>query len=223
MNWKYLFAIILILLGFLLLLDSLGFYDFSDIISTWWPLIIIAFGIVHLTRKNDSIFFSLVVILIGILLQADNLNYFNFDFWDLFLPLLLIILGFSLILSRRKNSNYNKFKEISDDTNQINIIFGGEKKVISAKDIKSLKASVMFGALELDLLDADFEGNEAYLELDCIFAGVEVIINRSINVIVSGSPIFGGFDDKTRQNIDENSKTLYINYTAIFGGVELKN
>ena len=35
-------------------------------------------------------------------------------------------------------------------------------------------------------------------------------------------PIFGGVENKANTKVDENSHTIYINGTAVFGGVEIK-
>jgi len=222
MNIKNFLAIVLILLGVGLFIDTFNFYNFSYLISTWWPLLIIAFGIIHLTRKKDSIFIALIIIFIGILLQAENLDYFYFDFWDIILPSLLIIFGLSILFTSKRKKNLN-FHKTNNSIDEINIIFGGQKKVITAKDFKELRTTVVFGALELDFSDSDFIENKAFLELDCVFAGIEITVPKNIKIETNGTPIFGGFDDKTKQNTDENSKTLYINYTVIFGGIELKN
>ena len=47
-------GLILVILGILLLLDNLGIADFGDIISEYWPLILIVWGLVILLRKRHS-------------------------------------------------------------------------------------------------------------------------------------------------------------------------
>ena len=44
----------------------------------------------------------------------------------------------------------------------------------------------------------------------------------NVKVKIKSIPIFGGVENKTNTNADENSHTIYINGTAIFGGVEVK-
>ena len=36
------------------------------------------------------------------------------------------------------------------------------------------------------------------------------------------TPIFGGVENKHENSDDKKSKTLYINATCVFGGVEIK-
>ena len=50
----YLGAIILITLGILFLLDNLGFASFGDIISTYWPVILILIGVRIFFRYGGS-------------------------------------------------------------------------------------------------------------------------------------------------------------------------
>lgn len=49
------FGLILVLVGFLLLLDNLGVLDFFDVILTYWPIILIIAGIYFLLRNFQQI------------------------------------------------------------------------------------------------------------------------------------------------------------------------
>ncbi|MDI6767546.1 MAG: cell wall-active antibiotics response protein LiaF [Bacteroidota bacterium] len=48
-------GIILILFGIFFLLDNLGYADFSEIISSYWPLILVIWGISILIRKRPCV------------------------------------------------------------------------------------------------------------------------------------------------------------------------
>jgi len=56
-----------------------------------------------------------------------------------------------------------------------------------------------------------------------LFGGVEIIVPDDWNVIITGTPIFGGIDSKLRRKSDVNSsQDVYIHCTVAFGGVEIK-
>src|SRR3972149_2517929 len=98
MNSRITISVVLILLGIGFLLDSFNYVQFSQTVSDWWPLLIIIFGINHISRKNPPIFSGLLIIGIGVLILADRLNYLSGGFWDAFWPLLLVIIGISILL-----------------------------------------------------------------------------------------------------------------------------
>ena len=52
--------------------------------------------------------------------------------------------------------------------------------------------------------------------------GIEIFVPTGVNIKVKSTPIFGGVSNKTRVEYNESLPTLYINGTALFGGVEIK-
>ena len=43
-----------------------------------------------------------------------------------------------------------------------------------------------------------------------------------VTVKVRSTPIFGGVSNKTKNDSSDHAKTIYIDATCIFGGVEIK-
>jgi predicted membrane protein len=223
MNGRIIFASVLILLGIGFLLDSFNFMPFSVSVSMWWPLIIVAFGIAHISKKNPPIFSGLLIIGIGLILQAEKLNIISQGFWAAFLPLLLVIFGISILLPGRRCFTKHVHHETSGEMN-INSFFSGQNKRIDDKNFTGGNISAMFGGAEIDLMNCELSENGAVLNINAAFGGIEVSIPNTWKVKISGLPIFGGFEDKTVQvESNETSKILYINYNAIFGGIELNN
>ncbi|MCF8019683.1 MAG: DUF5668 domain-containing protein [Vallitaleaceae bacterium] len=97
------FGIILIAVGIISLLSSLGYVESWDVYSTFWPLILILLGIKHLVDYQSSNLFGLILILIGTLFQLDNLNimYFNnLSVGEMIIPMLIILIGLSFIIPK---------------------------------------------------------------------------------------------------------------------------
>ena len=70
--------------------------------------------------------------------------------------------------------------------------------------------------------------DEAVLEVSCIFGGVELRVPETWYVHSRSLPVFGGFEDKTRQpKVDPPAgtkrKTLIVTGVVVFGGVEIGN
>lgn len=51
---KYTWGIILIIIGLLFLLENLGFLDFSDVISRYWPVLLILLGLKIILNRRSS-------------------------------------------------------------------------------------------------------------------------------------------------------------------------
>ena len=81
------------------------------------------------------------------------------------------------------------------------------------------KVTSVFGGVELDMRDVKLEED---LIIDCftLFGGIDIRLPKDVKVEVNGLPIFGGVENKYRNN-DEAKVTIYINHTTIFGGVDL--
>ena len=80
----------------------------------------------------------------------------------------------------------------------------------------------------MDFRDADIEGEEALIEINCLFGGVEIRVPETWHVHSRSLPVFGGYSDKTRatktpDKADINKKTLVITGMVLFGGIEIKN
>jgi predicted membrane protein len=222
MNSRYIFAAILVILGVGLILDQNYVWDFGWIISTWWPLIIIAIGINHLASTNKSIYTGIIILVIGLLLQASELDYLPGGFWGTFWPLLLILAGLWVLRPKR----FKLAKNISDmDKVDYFTVFGGSNQRVISENFKGGSALAVFGGMEIDLREAKISSEGAVLDLTAVFGGIEVSVPEAWNVITKGLPIFGAAENKTHPIIRENeiAPVLKINYFAMFGGIEINN
>jgi len=101
------FGIILIAVGVISLLSSLGYVESWDLYSTFWPLILILLGVKHLVDYQSSNLFGLILILIGTLFQLDNLNIMYFkdlSVGEMMIPMIIILIGLSFIIPKGDES-----------------------------------------------------------------------------------------------------------------------
>lgn len=221
MNARKLFGLILLLLGVLFTLDILNILDFNlgNIISTWWPLIFVFIGISQF--KSGSNTSGLIFTLIGVIIIVNNLNIFDVNFWTIIFPLLLVSIGLHLLFTNKKsssNSLVNDKKKI-----QIDSIFSGSNQVVSSKDIESLEVFALFGGVQLDMREAGFSPNLKPIDLTAVFGGIEITVPSNCQVIVKGSPIFGGIENRTQNSNLEENYEIILDCTAVFGGIEIKS
>ena len=88
-------GLLLIGVGPLFLLDRLGFADFGYVISHFWPLIIVAFGVAKVLRGR--VWPGLWMMAIGLWLEAVRMRWFDLHYSTSW-PLLLIALGAGMVV-----------------------------------------------------------------------------------------------------------------------------
>jgi predicted membrane protein len=62
----------------------------------------------------------------------------------------------------------------------------------------------------------------AVVNVFALMGGISIKVPTDWTVELEGTPVLGGFDEKTMEPKD-NSKRLVIRGTAIMGGVEIRN
>jgi len=205
---------LLVVVGFIFLLDNLGFDIEIPRHVFRWPMIFVAIGIVNLLSGNMRpaiIFLSLGTIF--------YLHYFKLlDISELW-PVIIIIIGLTFLL-RRKSAPKAALNE-QDAFDEIAIFGGGEKKYTS-QNLKGGKVTCVFGGLEIDLRGAKIpEG--AVVEIFCMFGGVEIMVPENWKVNLNTTAIFGGFSDERKNISNDPTTTLNVRGFVMFGGGNLTN
>ena len=110
----------------------------------------------------------------------------------------------------------------TDELVDVVAIFGSVQRMIYAKNFGGGNVVCVFGGSEVNLSQADING-EVVLEVVAIFGGATLFVPPTWNVRAEAAVIFGGVEDKRRQQTLQPGKTLVIKGAAIFGGIEIKN
>ena len=214
--FSLLLGLFLILLGASALLRSFGFPIIDSILHTFWPLFIIGFAVSRFMVRDIK--GGIIMGVVGIVAQLNMLGYTDIDYWALLFPLILIMIGSSIIMKGlslpRKNSNV-----LADTT-----IFGGLEKVITDQEFASGSFVALFGATMVDFKNAKFLNNEAVLDVLIAFGGAEIKVNDDVKVEMELTAIFGGSSDKRTINADKStSQTLKVKGYVLFGAIEVKD
>lgn len=218
------FALVLIGLGVLFLLDQTGQIDAGDIIGNWWPVLIIAFGVMMLLNNPRGYLGALIIIAIGAALLVDELKLLSFSVWDLW-PLILIGIGVLILLGRSPGIFQDTRTIESGDAVNSFVAFGGKNIVNESKQFSGGSITALFGGSTLDLRHAQLAGGRAKLSTTAAFGAVEVIVPQDWRVDLHGVPLFGGMSNKAYSSNSQptDAPTLTISGTAAFGGIEVKN
>lgn len=231
-NRKLVIGIILTFVGIFLLFDNVGILPerIKDILFSW-QMLLISIGLISLASYRGSVS-GILFIIIGVFFLLPKFFNFDFNFIQLFWPVLLIVLGLTLIIKRNEHFHHHpycavkqpKFNEQNDFVDEINI-FGGSKQNVVSKNFKGGKITCIFGGSELDFRNATLSEGENTLELICFFGGVSLIIPPDWKIKSEMIALLGGFADKRHQlpELEQNNKILKIKGIAFFGGGEIKS
>lgn len=215
MNKRNLFwGIVLIVVGILFLGRNMNWWNFSIFFEGWWTLFLIVPSIISLVRK-ESMGTSFLILVLGVLMLLASQEVIEWStIWKVFLPIIIMVVGLSIIFGNRKV----KTKKVKGNAKEYVAIFSGVDEMIG-KIESDFKVTSVFGGVELDMRDVKLEED---LIIDCftLFGGIDIRLPKDVKVEVNGLPIFGGVENKYRNN-DEAKVTIYINHTTIFGGVDL--
>ena len=215
MNKKNLFwGIVLIVVGILFLGRNMNWWNFSIFFEGWWTLFLIVPSIISLVRK-ESMGTSFLILVLGVLMLLASQNVIEWStIWKVFLPIIIMVVGLSIIFGNRKV----KTKKVKGNAKEYVAIFSGVDEMIG-KIESDFKVTSVFGGVELDMRDVKLEED---LIIDCftLFGGIDIRLPKDVKVEVNGLPIFGGVENKYPNN-DEAKVSIYINHTTIFGGVDL--
>ncbi|RJG11786.1 LiaI-LiaF-like domain-containing protein [Massilia cavernae] len=212
-------------LGLLFLLDNLNVVEFNNALQ-FWPLIFIAIGLVKLwdSRNLSGYLVGGAFIALGVLMTLHRMGYIYFSMRTMW-PLIPIGVGVFLIvkaLQRRKEGGVlPQAGDGSDSVVDITTILGGFERRIATPDFRGGEITAVMGGCDLDMRDSSING-EATINVFAVFGGISIKVPRDWTVILHGTPIMGGFDEKTNTPAD-NSKRLIVKGHAIMGGVEVRN
>jgi predicted membrane protein len=215
--------------GVLFLLDNLNIIYLRHVIF-FWPLAFIASGLVALCSDGprSGRVTGIVLVAIGVAMLGNRLGY-EFISWRTFWPLVMIAMG-GLIVYRTlgggrvvhiNTTPYTKDDARSDNVVDITAILGGFERRVSAPDFRGGEITAIMGGCELDLREATLV-TEAVINVFAVWGGITIKVPPDWTVILHGTPVMGGFTEKTARPPD-NSKRLVVTGYAIMGGVEVRN
>lgn len=218
MNWaRAFFGILVIAVGILLLLGNLDVLDAGEVIGTWWPIVLVAGGVIGLAANPRHWVVPAILILGGggVLLRTTGV----IDSLGFVIPAVVILVGLFLLFGRDSLSGRT---EAGDSVTSFSL-FAGSEMTSHSKGFQGGRVGAVFGGAELDLRDAGLAPG-ATLDVFAAFGGVEVRVPQGWRVDINGFPIFGGFENATaKDSVPADAPHLTIGATVLFGALEVKH
>ena len=226
-GWSFAWGGVILFIGVVLLLDHMQIISAAGL-WRFWPMILVLAGLVNVLDENRRMW-GVILLIVGTMLELGQFGVVRLT-WAALWPLMIIGVGIMLmwgsIKARKAGEGRGQVANSPGALNEL-AVFSGIEKRIMGKNFQGGRMVAIFGGIEIDLWQAEMEGDEAVLFVDAIFGGVEIRVPDTWMVSSHGQGVFGGYTDSThlRPPTDPNQtrKTLIIRGMAVFGGVDIRN
>lgn len=217
-----LWGILLIVIGLIIGLNSLGMVNINLFFDGWWTLFIIIPSLIDIakepTKTENYIWLAVGVVL---LLCAQGILSFEIV-GKLLFPVILVGIGLSILLKDKIGAKVKeKIKILNQDgLEEYYATFSGQEINPKGEEFKGASLNAIFGGIDLNLTEAQIQ-KDTLINVTAVFGGVDIIVPSNINVKVQSTSIFGGIDNKVKK-YNENLPTIYVKAFCLFGGADIK-
>lgn len=214
-------GIVFIAIGVCYALSIVFDWNFSVFFSGWWTLFFIVPSVYDMIntkiRTGNVVFFA-----IGVWLLLSAQNIWDWSLWKLFLPVILIIIGVSIIFKDRR---VTMIKQATPNTTDGKVpyysaFFAGATPNCVNQEFEGAKVTAMFGGIDLNLRNAIIL-KDCVIDCTAILGGVDIFMPPNVKVIFNSNPILGGCENKFISSTDVNAPIVTINSTCILGGIDI--
>ncbi len=211
-------GLLVVAVGLSFLVTNLDILPFSVTIGDWWPLFIIAGGVVIFLHDTKNYLWALLTIALGVTFQLKQLGIIESNPWQLFWPAVVIAVGLSIMTSHRSS----KARVATSDREDVTAILSGSEVKVQTADFTGGRVTAVCGGASIDLRGAIIK-KEATLDLFAFWGGIEIYVPDGVIVRNSTSAILSGIESKvSNSDMSEKAPVLHIVGDAVMSGVEIK-
>lgn len=215
-------GIILIVVGIIIGLNSLGIANINIFFDGWWTLFIIIPSLADIIKRpNKASNYGWLVLGIVLLLCAQDILKFEL-IGKLIFPAILVFIGISLLFKDKVGKKVKeKIKTLNEEgLEEYYATFSGQEINKAGEEFKGASLNAIFGGIDLNLQEAKIQ-KDVLINATAVFGGIDIKVPSNVNVKVQSTSIFGGADNKiTKQT--ETLPTIYVKAFCLFGGVDIK-
>ena len=212
---------LLILIGVLFLLDTLGIANTHEIIARGWPLLLIAMGGSRLLNAEtmEARLSAGIWLFLGSMFLFSALGFLHFNVWRLIWPVILITFGLSMVF--RSRFGCRRPTETASAIGSM-AFMGGVDRRVNSKAFEGGELTAVMGGCKIDLREADIQGTTATVRVFVLMGGIELTVPQGWKVLSKVIPVMGGFVDRTNP-ATAHSKELVLEGFLMMGGIEVKS
>ncbi len=222
------------IVGFTLTLDRLRLVD-ADRILRYWPVALMAVGALMIAQADDprGRTRGVVFTAIGAWVFLGMQGWLRVSIWELFWPVMLIIIGLSLAFqTARRDNRFSRGSGPRDSSARLSTfsVWSSCKRTSNASPFRGGDITAIMGGAQIDLRTAVIPpGEEATLDIVTVMGGVEIFVPDTWQILTPIVPFMGAVEDRRLPSIDRTPKDsttaprLVIRGFVMMGGVHLKS
>ena len=190
--------------------------------------------------KSGELFCGFLLISLGVVFLLDKLDILDIgEFFRIFWPVILIVIGLRLILNRNAGGSAESNKEtlIQNDEQSVKYskVFGDVKLRLESQDFNGGSISIMIGEIDLDLSKSNVKEGEKILTLHGVIGDISVTLPKTLKVSVKANVTIGDikildttddgfFINRTYQSegYETAKKKLNISISQVIGDIEIR-
>ena len=105
-------------------------------------------------------------------------------------------------------------------------IFGGGDRMLRSRSFRGGNVTAIMGGFDIDLRDAEIQGDSARIEMFVLMGGVDLKVPESWTVVIDVTPFLGGADyspGNRRPPAEGTTKVLTVSGFVCMGGIEVRH
>jgi hypothetical protein len=223
---KVMLGVGLALFGAALLASNFGWFDMRQIVWRFWPtLLIIAGAAILLQHRQRQSLWGFILLFWGLWIYADQLNWIKVNFWAVFGPALLVLIGGALVWRAISPAGPARDGSTSDSFIRSFALMSGSEMRPQGVVFRGAELTAVFGGVKLDLGQAQLEGNTPVVDVFALMGGIEIYVPRDWEVVNNVTALMGACVDKRHPTTATGNpgKRIIIRGMAVMGGIEIKD
>jgi predicted membrane protein len=222
---SFAFGLLLMLAGVALTLEQFRVVD-AERVLVFWPLAIVAFGLVVLGRRSDAHrrFWGAFWIFVGTWLLLNSLRIVTVPVWALFWPVVLTAIGTGLVIKALRRGG-GVPRPVPARAENLVAVFGEASRRLEHRPFDGAYLTSFLGNCRLDLRQSIIaDGAAQAVEVVGMFAEVRIIVPSHWDVVLDVTPILGEVNDRhaparTDSTSAATAPRLVVRGTIVLGQV----
>jgi len=140
---RLLLGLTVVTIGVLFLLDAGGVLNAGKAIGHWWPLVIVAGGVLTLAERPPAVVRGTILTGIGVVLLLFTTDLLHKSAWNYLWPALVVIAGLVIVLRWRDRAVVSGANE--DDVVRSTAVFGGPNLICTSRRFAGAWLTAVFG------------------------------------------------------------------------------
>jgi hypothetical protein len=196
-----------------------GAWEINLLFAGWWTLFLIVPAVLGMVEHGIRIGNTIGLVL-GVALLACCRGWLPWEVLSrMLVPTVMILIGGVMVFKNLFHLNLGRVKVPNEKRMEELVVFSGKNLVVN-NEFYGIDGEAVFGGLTIDLRGAQITENIS-IDAMAVFGGVDILLPANVSVKLSDLSLFGGCSN-SRNYSPVAGPTVYVNATALFGGVEVK-